>query len=85
MWEKLKNIIMKHKFPLMIITYIIIIYTLMVNGILLPNLMGTLLLMGGLFAILGFNLLKLIPNPKIGMMMIGVLVVLTLLILLLSL
>jgi len=83
MWEKLKNIIMKHKFPLMIITYIIIIYTLMVNGILLPNLMGTLLLMGGLFAILGFNLLKLIPNPKIGMMMIGVLVVLTLLILLL--
>jgi len=83
MWEKIKNIIMKHKFPLMMITYIIIIYTLMVNGILLPNIMGTLLLIGGLFTILGFNLISLIPNPKIGMMMIGVLVVLTLLILLL--
>lgn len=83
MWENLKNIILKHKFPLMIITYILIIYSLMINGILLPNLMGTLVLIGGLFGILGFNLLKFIPNKKIGLLMIGVLVILTILIMLL--
>ena len=83
MWENLKNIILKHKFPLMIISYIIIIFTLMTKGILMPNLLGSLILIGGLFGILTFNLLKFISNKNMALFMIGVLVVLTLLILLL--
>tara|TARA_B100001093_G_scaffold369271_1_gene354246 strand:+ start:2380 stop:3927 length:1548 start_codon:yes stop_codon:yes gene_type:complete len=83
MWENLKNIILKHKFPLMLISYIIIIFTLMTKGILMPNLLGSLILIGGLFGILTFNLLKFISNKNMALFMIGVLVVLTLLILLL--